>query len=102
MRFFAVFRFKTKTWSVFAKGPIVDFDTRDEKYLYCVTTGPATPAVVRVRLSDGHGDPVVDLSGLRRITNGNGKEFGLTPDNQFLFTRDTGTQEIYALNVRWP
>jgi hypothetical protein len=27
---------------------------------------------------------------------------GVTPDGSVLVTRDVGTQEIYALNVKWP
>jgi len=27
---------------------------------------------------------------------------GVTPDGSVLVTRDVGTQEIYALSVKWP
>jgi hypothetical protein len=29
-------------------------------------------------------------------------EVGVAPDGSPVFTRDIGTQEIYALTVRWP
>jgi len=62
---------------------------------------PARPAVVRIRVSDGQIEPVADLSGLNRVTYFS-RELNLTPNGDLLFTRDIGTQEIYALNVRCP
>ena len=63
---------------------------------------PAPPAAVRIRVSDGRLEPLASLTGLRRIVTYGSKELNLTPDGELLFTRDIGTQEIYALNVRWP
>jgi hypothetical protein len=62
---------------------------------------PARPVAVRIRVADGQVEPLADLSGLNPIA-ANGRELNLTPNGELLFTRDIGTQEIYALNVRWP
>ena len=46
---------------------------------------------------------VASLKGLRRVVDVNvGTEINVAPDGSALFTRDVGTQEIYALDVKWP
>jgi hypothetical protein len=61
------------------------------------------PRVVRLRLSDGKIEPIVDVQNLGRLTIGSfGAWFGLAPDDSLLFARNISTQEIYALEVDWP
>lgn len=57
---------------------------------------------MRIRVTDSHLEPLADLSKLNRIVTYGSSELYLTPNGELLFTRDTGTQEIYALNIRWP
>ena len=48
-------------------------------------------------------ETVASLKGLRRVVDVNvGTEINVAPDGSALFTRDVGTQEIYALDVKWP
>jgi hypothetical protein len=94
--------FKTQAWSDLGNGPFSDCGSTDGKYVYCVTMEPSPPAAVRIRLTDGHLEPVADLSRVNRIVTYGYSELSLTPSGELLFTRDTGTQEIYALNIRWP
>jgi eukaryotic-like serine/threonine-protein kinase len=94
--------FKTQAWSDLSDGPYSDCSSTDGKYVYCATMEPSSPATVRIRVTDGHLEPVADLSRLNRVVTYGSSELSLTPDGELLFTRDTGTQEIYALNVRWP
>jgi eukaryotic-like serine/threonine-protein kinase len=94
--------FKTQIWSDLASGPFSDWNSTDGKYVYCATMEPSPPAAVRIRVSDGRLEALADLTGLRRIVTYGSKELSLTPDGELLFTRDIGTQEIYALNIRWP
>ncbi len=94
--------FKTQTWSDLAAGPFSDWNSSDGKYVYCATMEPAAPAAAPIRVSDGKIEPLADLTRLRRIVAYGSKELSLTPDGELLFTRDIGTQEIYALNIRWP
>lgn len=43
------------------------------------------------------------LNNIRRIDDAmTGLSAGVAPDGSLLLTRDIGTQEIYALNVKWP
>ena len=95
------YEFKTQSWSDLVAGRYSDCTSTDGQYVYCTTMEPARPAVVRIRVSDGQIEPVADLSGLNRVTYFS-RELNLTPNGDLLFTRDIGTQEIYALNVRWP
>ena len=94
--------FETQTWSDLAAGPFSDWNSTDGNYVYCATMEPSPPAAVRIRVSDGQLEALADLAGLRRIVTYGSKELSLTPDGELLFTRDIGTQEIYALNIRWP
>jgi hypothetical protein len=49
-------------------------------------------------------EPITSLTGLRRVVDAveQGTNIGVAPDGSPVFTRDIGTQEIYALNVKWP
>ena len=59
--------------------------------------------IVRLRLSDGKIENIVDVKDVGRMTTGTIVDwFGLAPDDSPLFARDIGTQEIYALDVQWP
>jgi hypothetical protein len=53
-------------------------------------------------VADGRLETLADLAGLNRIETSTSRDLNLTPNGDLLFTRDIGTQEIYALNVRWP
>lgn len=94
--------FTTQTWSDLADGPFSDWTSSGGKYVYCTTYDPAPPAVLRIRLSDGRREPLANLTRLRRISVPGAKEFSLTPNGDLLFERDIGTDEIYALDVKWP
>jgi DNA-binding winged helix-turn-helix (wHTH) protein/Tol biopolymer transport system component len=96
------YEFKTQAWSDLAAGPYSGCTSTDDKYVYCTTMEPARPAAVRIRVADGQVEPLADLSGLNRVVTYGSRELNLTPNGGLLFTRDIGTQEIYALTVRWP
>jgi hypothetical protein len=46
---------------------------------------------------------IASLKGLHRAVGpGGNTELSVAPDGSAVFTRDIGTQEIYALTVKWP
>jgi hypothetical protein len=45
---------------------------------------------------------VASLNNMKRTGTNGGFWFGITPDNSPLVLRDTGTQEIYALDWQSP
>jgi Tol biopolymer transport system component len=101
---FLYFDIKSQKWSELLSGNFVNWSVSpDGKYLY-FTTGGAEPQAKRVRLSEGKVEPIASLSGLRRVVDAveQGTNIGVAPDGSPVFTRDIGTQEIYALNVKWP
>jgi len=70
----------------------------DGKYLYCTTAGAESRAL-RLRFADHQIETITSLKDFHRVPDTN---INVAPDGSPIFTRDTGYQEIYALNVRWP
>jgi Tol biopolymer transport system component len=96
----------TAKWSLLADGPIQNYMiSPDSKYLYFVRETPENPQAMRVRFADRRIEVVASLKGVRRVADpeiGGQSWVGVAPDGSLLLTRDTGAQEVYALNVRWP
>jgi|HubBroStandDraft_6_1064221.scaffolds.fasta_scaffold52572_1 serine/threonine protein kinase/Tol biopolymer transport system component len=106
------FDFRTRRWSEFTHTEFGLWSpSPDGKYLYSdrVTDEAGGPKIFRLRIADRKMETVLDLKGLRRVED---EQFaaglnvttwvGVTPDGSVLVTRDVGTQEIYALSVKWP
>jgi Tol biopolymer transport system component len=102
-----VFDLKTQKWSDLVPGPIPGgvsnwAHTPDFKYVY-YTTGGAEPEALRVRLADHKVETITSLKELSRaIGPDSNTQISVAPDGSPVFTRDVGTQEIYALTVKWP
>ena len=74
----------------------------DYKYVDYIVGG-AEPTLFRVSLADRRVETIASLRGLHRALGpGGGTELGIAPDGSPVFTRNIGSQEIYALTVRWP
>jgi hypothetical protein len=87
-----------------ASGVILDWAaSADRKYLY-YTTGGTEPRVMRIRLEDHHPEEIGSLKGLRRAADRySGRTWiSIAPDGSPVFTRDIGSQEVYALTIKWP
>jgi len=98
---FVTFDFKTQKWSDLATGNFVNWNmSPDRKYFY-FTTGGAEPKVQRLRFADHQIENITSLKDLRRVVDGY-TQLSVAPDGSPIFTRDIGSQEIYALSVRWP
>jgi eukaryotic-like serine/threonine-protein kinase len=104
-----LFDFTTKKWSKLGG----DFDANvldsapspDAKYLYLLT---ADKKVRRLRASDFKIELVADVAGVRLVfddslgeTTG-GSWIGVAADGSPTLTHDVGSDEIYALDVKWP
>ena len=102
-----VFDVKTQRWSDLVSATMPGYignwsHSPDYKYVYYTTAG-AEPMVSRIRLADHEVEVISSLKGLPRATGpGGNTEISVTPDGSAVFTRNTGTQEIYALTVKWP
>ena len=98
------FDFKTQKWSPLATGDIDNWaPSWDGKYVYFERSDGSGRKAFRVRLDDRRTEPVADLSGVRRVEKyGQGTWLGVAYDGSVLITRDIGSQEIYALDVKLP
>jgi Tol biopolymer transport system component len=100
----------TRKWSSLGLDAQVNLITRwgaspDHKSLYYTTGGP-NPELVRFGLDDHKSQTLVSLKdfhfgGITQI-HGAETQIGFTSDCSPVFTRDIGTQEIYAVSIKWP
>jgi Tol biopolymer transport system component len=97
-----LFDFRTRKWSELVKGHGIAYPnwSADGRYIYFFH-GPDNPGVFRVRISDRKVERVADLTNLP-ITGFYGFWLGLTPDDSPLLLRDSGSQDIYALDWNAP
>ena len=96
--------FKSGDWSDLLTTEVVEFmPSPDGKYIY-YTTGGLDPSAMRLRLADHKVEALTSLKDLRRVADydTNTTQLSVAPDGSPIFTRDIGTQEIYALTVKWP
>jgi eukaryotic-like serine/threonine-protein kinase len=96
-----LYDFETQHWVELAKGGAGYPNwSKDGKYVYFLRV-PKDAAVLRVRISDRKLEQVVDLKN-SRMGGYFGYWVGLAPDDSPLLLRDTGSQEIYALDWETP
>jgi len=101
------FNVKAQTWSVIVAGnqpgSVINWaHSPDYRYVY-YTTGGDDPRVVRVHIADRKSETVASLKELRLAPGPDeNTQISVAPDGSAVFTRDIGTQEIYALTVKWP
>jgi eukaryotic-like serine/threonine-protein kinase len=99
-----LFDVNAKKWSQLLSGSFEDWTwSRDGRYVYYVDSPPDNPAALRIQVSDGHVEPIISLKGIRRAFDPFASHWAdSAPDGSLLLMRDIGTQEIYALKIRWP
>lgn len=75
----------------------------DGSYFFYQTAGN-DPRIFRMRVKDRKVEEVASLKDFRPVQDpyiGN-TQLNVAPDNSPVLTRDIGTQEVYALTVKWP
>jgi hypothetical protein len=94
-----VFDLETQRWSVLQRTGHCAFPTwsSDSRFIYFVHAW-GDPGVLRVRISDGNAERVVDLKGFR-YTGAYNIWMGLDPQDTPMLIRDVGTDDIYALTL---
>ena len=99
------FDFQGQKWNELAVVNLTSWNlSPDRKYIY-FTTGGTEPEARRLRLSDRHIETIASMKDLRRVMDMmqvGRVRLNVAPDGSPVFTRDIGSQEIYALTVRWP
>jgi Tol biopolymer transport system component len=102
---FLTFDFKSQKWSDLVAVNLATWNlSTDRKYVY-FTTGGTEPEARRLRVSDRQIETIASLKGFRRVIDMmqvGRVRLNVAPDGSPVFTRDIGSQEIYALSVHWP
>jgi eukaryotic-like serine/threonine-protein kinase len=93
---------RTKRWTELAKiGVGFPMWSWDSKYIYFDSL-ESIPNLYRVRIADHSLEKVASLEGIRLAPTLGGNLTGLAPDDSPLVVRNTGNQEIYALDLELP
>jgi serine/threonine protein kinase/Tol biopolymer transport system component len=93
-----LFDFKTKKWSLLAKGSFAyPCWSRDSRYVYVNAGG----AIVRMSIVGGKVEDVASLKGIN-TTGYLGPWLGLTPDDAPMILKDAGSQEIVSMKWHEP
>jgi Tol biopolymer transport system component len=96
-----LFDFAAQRWEEIAKVTAAyPIWSKTGEYVYFLHQGDQ-PSVMRVRVRDREVERVADLKNFRQPGT-LGSWQGLAPDDSPLLLRDTGTQEIYALDWEAP
>ena len=97
----ALFRFETGRWEELAKGTF-SFPcwSHDGRAVYCIR-GSINRAVIRIRTADRTIDRLIDLKDMN-LAGFYSVSLSLTPDDQPVMTRDSGSMEIFTLDWRTP
>jgi Tol biopolymer transport system component len=98
-----LFDFGTQKWSDLVTATVGELHwSADSKYLYFDNGFSAEPAVFPVRFADRKVEQIVSLKDFRRVVTPWSTWFGVTPDGDVLLMHDTGSQEVYALDLDVP
>jgi serine/threonine protein kinase len=80
----------------------------DQKFLYVLNSRPAGFSVQRIRASDFKLEDVANVGDIRLINDDSlgeaslGAWIGVAADGSPTLTRDVGSDDIYALDIKWP
>ena len=98
-----LFSLSSQQWSGLASTAVGSFHwSADSRFLYFDNGFSSDPAISRVGLADHKIEKLVDLKDFRRVVSPWSTWFGLTPQNDILLMHDTGSQEVYALDLENP
>ena len=98
-----LFEFATRKWSDLAKTTVGDLSwSSDSKFIYFDNGYSSQPAVYRIRLADRKVEQIANLQDFRRVVTPWSTWLGVTPEGDILLMRDTGSQEVYALDLDVP
>ena len=98
-----LYEFATGKWSDLASQNVGFLQwSSDSKYVYFDTGFSREQAVYRAKVAGDKIEHVADLQNFRRVVEAWLSWMGLTPDGSPLLMRDTGSQEVYALDFEAP
>ncbi|HET9405873.1 MAG TPA: protein kinase [Candidatus Sulfotelmatobacter sp.] len=98
---------KTQKQSDLASAPdkFVNWEPSPDFKYFLYQTGGNDPKIFRMRLADHQIEELADLKNFPDVDDPvlhTGTQLSVSPDYSPILTRNIGTQEIYALSVKWP
>src|SRR5262249_47713850 len=98
---FQLFDLKTQKWSdlITSPGHFITWETSPDGKYFFYATGGNDSKVFRMKLADR---TIEEITSLKNFANVDSPALSVSPDNSVVLTRNVGTQEIYALKVKWP
>ena len=98
-----LFDFSIQKWTELLDAPAAYPNwSRDGSYVYFINPYVAAPTIYRIRIKDRKLEMVTSLRRDRLGWNIAGKWMGLAEDDSLLVLRDTGSEDIYALDWQTP
>jgi Tol biopolymer transport system component len=100
-----VYDLSTSKWSDLGVTSFIGYPqwSRDGQAIYFEFYPRGQPAAIfKLRLSDHRMEQVASLAHFRQAPGVAGHWMGIAPDNSPLLLEDTGTQDIYALDLKLP
>ncbi len=101
-----VFNFKNQKWSDLVSSPdkFVNWEPSPDGKYFFYQTGGSDSRIFRMRMEDHTVKEVASLRDFRAVDDpyeGN-TQLSVTQDYSVILTRDIGTQEVYAISMKWP
>jgi len=101
-----LFNLKTRKWSdlISSRIPLVNWESSPDGKYFFYATGGNDPKIFRMRVVDHVVEEVASLKNLGTVNDPytGSAQLSVSPDNSPVTTRDVGTQEVYAITVKWP
>ena len=102
---FVLFDLKTRKWSDLVESPdkFLNWEVSPDGKYFFYSIGGNDPRVFRMRLVDHAVEEIASYKNLHVVDDRyEGAELSVGADNSAVVTRDIGTQEVYAISVKWP
>jgi eukaryotic-like serine/threonine-protein kinase len=102
---FALFDFKTRKWTELISNPdrFINWETSHDCKYFFYSTGGNNPTIFRMRVADHVVEKIASLKDLHVVDDPYVSiQLSVGADDSPVVTRDIGTQEVYAITVKWP
>ena len=98
---FQLFDFKTQKWSdiISSPGQFTTWETSADGKYFLYAAGGNEPKIFRMKLSDRS---IEEVTSLKNFASVGDPALSVSPDDSAVLTRNVGTQEVYALTIKWP
>lgn len=98
---FQIFDLKTQKWSdiISSPGQFTTWETSPDGKYFLYAAGGNDPKIFRMKLSD---HSVEEVTSLKNFASVGDPALSVSPDDSAVLTRNVGTQEVYALTIKWP